>query len=293
MTGPEGMCTQREDMLHAFHRIHKGIAWPHEKGRSGFSIAGTLGVQVAHKRVSIICEDHQIALRMATGREHSGGNAPWMQVVFVFDQNIRLHLGHMVHIHALCGFDPNNILPDPGPAHLIGPQSLPQEHLGVFMAKGRCAGQTLHAGKILKMITVSVGDDDQLDVSRSNAAVGTCGQKAVFILQRTGISPIALIIIAVFILSALCADTIGGVAAFSGTVGLTLVESGVPVSLVQRLACIACGVFDSLPHAGAILLGLNVFGYNHKQAYKYLVVSNIVIPLIYTAFATILAVVIY
>ncbi len=136
------------------------------------------------------------------------------------------------------------------------------------------------------------------------AAIGVCGFAAVIAntdlynavigkFMTSGISPIALIIIAVFILSALCADTIGGVAAFSGTVGLTLVESGVPVSLVQRLACIACGVFDSLPHAGAILLGLNVFGYNHKQAYKYLVVSNIVIPLIYTAFATILAVVIY
>lgn len=136
------------------------------------------------------------------------------------------------------------------------------------------------------------------------AAIGVCGFASVISntdlynavinkFMSSGISPVALIVIAVFILSALCADTIGGVAAFSGTVGLTLVQSGVPVALVQRLACIACGVFDSLPHAGAILLGLNVFGYNHKQAYVYLVYSNIVIPLIYTGFAAALAAILY
>jgi H+/gluconate symporter-like permease len=69
------------------------------------------------------------------------------------------------------------------------------------------------------------------------------------------ISPYILVVVSVFIISALCADSIGGVAAFSATVGTSLVNSGVNAAIVHRLANITATVFDSVPHSGTIVLG--------------------------------------
>ncbi len=101
-------------------------------------------------------------------------------------------------------------------------------------------------------------------------------------LLQSDMSPYVLTVIAVFILAALCADCNGGVAAFSASIGSALVENGATAAIVHRLATITSSVFDSMPHSGSIVLALTLFGYNHKQAYKHLIVSNILIPLIYT-----------
>lgn len=63
--------------------------------------------------------------------------------------------------------------------------------------------------------------------------------------------------------------------------------------MVHRLANITSSVFDSMPHGGSIILALTQFGYDHKKGYKYLVVSNIIIPFIYTVVALILALIFY
>ncbi len=112
-------------------------------------------------------------------------------------------------------------------------------------------------------------------------------------LMGSSMSPYILVVVGTFVLSALCADCIGGVASFSATIGSTLVQSGVNAAVVHRLANITSSVFDSMPHGGSIILALTQFGYDHKKGYKYLVVSNIVIPFIYTVVALILSLIFY
>lgn len=118
-------------------------------------------------------------------------------------------------------------------------------------------------------------------------------QRVIAALLNSTISPYILVVLGTFILSALCADCIGGVASFANTIGATLVNAGVNAAVVHRLANITSSVFDSMPHGGSIILALTQFGYDHKKGYKYLVVSNIAIPFIYTVVALIVALIAY
>jgi len=114
-------------------------------------------------------------------------------------------------------------------------------------------------------------------------------------LTHTDLNPYVLTVIGALVIGGLCADFIAGTAVFSGTVGASIAMSGsmVNVQVMHRLALCATSVFDSLPHGGMVLLSLNMFGYNHKEAYKYYVGSNIIIPLCRTAFALILALTVF
>lgn len=114
-------------------------------------------------------------------------------------------------------------------------------------------------------------------------------------LTSTNINPYVLTVIASLVLGGLCADFIAGSATFAGTVGAYIIHSGtgVQVQVMHRLALASTSVFDSLPHGGMVLLALNMFGYDHKEAYKYLVGSNIVVPLCTTIFGLILSLTVF
>lgn len=136
------------------------------------------------------------------------------------------------------------------------------------------------------------------------AAIAVCGfasvvsnteffQAAVGQLTGSTFNPYLLIVVGVIITSALCASCISGVAAFIRVIGGGLVAMGVSPDIIHRLANITSGTFDSMPHGGSIILALTSFGYNHKQGYKYLVHTTLVIPVIYTAFALIVSLIFY
>lgn len=107
------------------------------------------------------------------------------------------------------------------------------------------------------------------------------------------IHPALIIVIGQMIIAALCADAISGIAAFMGSVGSSLAASGVNPVLIHRLANISCTTFDSMPHGGSVTMAITLYGYTLREGYKYLVLSNIVMPLIVTFVSTILCVIIY
>ena len=45
---------------------------------------------------------------------------------------------------------------------------------------------------------------------------------------------------------------------------------GIPPEVLHRIAAMACGGMDSLPHNGAIVTMLGVVGLTHRQAYKHI-----------------------
>jgi H+/gluconate symporter-like permease len=118
-------------------------------------------------------------------------------------------------------------------------------------------------------------------------------QGVIPVIMNWDIHPAVIIVVGAMIVAALCADGISGVAAFSSTIGVKLVESGVSPVLVHRLTTITCTTFDSLPHGGAVTMALNLYGYDVKRGYKYILVANVAIPCIYTVAALILALILY
>lgn len=135
-------------------------------------------------------------------------------------------------------------------------------------------------------------------------AVAVCGfasvvantamyQKVIPSIMDWNISPAILVAIGAMITAALCADMISGVAAFSSTIGTALLERGVSAALIHRLSVIASATFDSMPHGGSVTMAMCMFGYDVKSGYKYVVIANIVIPVIMTLVATVMCMILY
>ena len=57
----------------------------------------------------------------------------------------------------------------------------------------------------------------------------------------------------------------------------------------HRIAAMACGGLDSLPHNGAVITLLGITGLTHKQSYKDIGMVTVVIPLVATAVAIVFA----
>ena len=114
-------------------------------------------------------------------------------------------------------------------------------------------------------------------------------QAVVGSVNKWGMSGYVFAVLGVAIFSAVCADGNAGTASFLAIMGKQLTASGLRIGIIHRLAQWASATFDSLPHNGSIVMFLTLFGYNHKQGYKYLVVSNIVITSITTIIALIIA----
>lgn len=87
---------------------------------------------------------------------------------------------------------------------------------------------------------------------------------------------------------------ISGIAA-SGSVGIRLtyeyladyfLTCGCDLSILHRLTAIACGSLDTLPHVAGLAVVFNVLGLTHKEAYRHVFWTTVLIPSIIVVIAT-------
>lgn len=108
-----------------------------------------------------------------------------------------------------------------------------------------------------------------------------------------GGSPLVAVALAV---NVLC----GATGSASGGLGLALealserftemsVSSGIPMAAFHRIASLASGGLDSLPHNGGVVTCLAVCGLSHKESYLDICMTSVVIPIFTTIIAVILA----
>ncbi|WP_099611253.1 GntP family permease [Vibrio fujianensis] len=64
---------------------------------------------------------------------------------------------------------------------------------------------------------------------------------------------------------------------------------GISLEALHRIASIACGGLDSLPHNGAVITLLSICGMTHRDSYKDIFVCTLAIPMIATAVVVIFA----
>lgn len=112
-------------------------------------------------------------------------------------------------------------------------------------------------------------------------------------ITKWGLSGYLIAILGTVLFSAICADGNAGASSFLGSMGETLMNSGLDIGIVHRLVQWSAATFDSLPHNGSVVMFLTLFGYDHKSGYKYIIVSNIVITSITTVFAYVLALIFF
>ncbi len=58
---------------------------------------------------------------------------------------------------------------------------------------------------------------------------------------------------------------------------------GISPQILHRIASLACGGLDTLPHNGAVITTLAICGLTHKDSYKDIFITSVVIPIVVTA----------
>jgi len=81
----------------------------------------------------------------------------------------------------------------------------------------------------------------------------------------------------------------GGLQIFMATMAEQYVAKGIDPGTLHRLAAMASGGFDSLPHCGAVIAMLTITQLTHREAYRDVGVVTVVIPVIATLAALLVA----
>lgn len=112
-------------------------------------------------------------------------------------------------------------------------------------------------------------------------------------IMSLNVSPYLLTFIGVAILAACMGNGTGALAMVLNALSPTLAAGNVNMDAVHRIATVTASTLDSMPHCTNVCVSLQVFGTTHKQSYKYVFFSTVIIPLIYAGLTTLLCMVIY
>lgn len=106
-------------------------------------------------------------------------------------------------------------------------------------------------------------------------------------------NPLVSEAIAVNVIAGITGSASGGLTIFMKSMGEAFLATGVSPEALHRVASIASGGLDSLPHSGAVVTVLMVMGLTHKEGYKDLGVVTTLIPAIAAVLAVILGILFY
>ena len=105
-------------------------------------------------------------------------------------------------------------------------------------------------------------------------------QDLVAALKTWNISPLVFVMLTVAICAGACGSASGGMGVAFNALTDTYVELGANLEQVHRIAAIAAGTLDTLPHQGAQITLLGICKMTHKEAYFDIFVTQIAIPFI-------------
>lgn len=111
------------------------------------------------------------------------------------------------------------------------------------------------------------------------------GEFAQWILS-VDMPPLLSVFTSISTLSAIVGSSSGGLQIFMQTLAPAYLEMGVQPEILHRIAAIASGGVDSLPHCGAVIATFMIMGVTHKEAYKDMFMVTVAVPV----FACLLAI---
>jgi len=122
---------------------------------------------------------------------------------------------------------------------------------------------------------------------------GTIASLGAFLLVREAVinispeNPLISEVVAVNVLAGITGSASGGLTIALETLGSTYADLANQFNInpewMHRLASMASGGFDSLPHNGAVITLLTICGLSHRQSYKDIFMVSLVIPVTVTA----------
>jgi len=101
--------------------------------------------------------------------------------------------------------------------------------------------------------------------------------------------PLVSIAASVSVISGTVGSASGGLQIFMQTFAETYLAMGVDPSSLHRIATIASGGLDSLPHSGAVVAMLTIMGLRHAEAYRDIFIVTVLVPVVATAVVIVVA----
>ncbi|MCR5784351.1 MAG: hypothetical protein K6G40_01745, partial [Eubacterium sp.] len=126
-------------------------------------------------------------------------------------------------------------------------------------------------------------------VMTSNACVSVL-QESILGLQ---INPYISIMISMMVIVGITSDGMAGMLVWLPLFGQSYLDMGLNGGAMRRMIMTASCTFDSLPQSQTVANNLAAFGLTHKEGYKDLFVTTVIIPVIFTIFCCILCVIFY
>ncbi|MBM7648689.1 H+/gluconate symporter-like permease [Bacillus ectoiniformans] len=93
-------------------------------------------------------------------------------------------------------------------------------------------------------------------------------------------SPLISLYLATTFLAGITGSASGGLGIAMETLSSTYINLGLDPEVLHRVAAIASGGFDALPHNGAVITALAVAGLTHKDAYKHIFITCVIGPVV-------------
>jgi H+/gluconate symporter-like permease len=93
-------------------------------------------------------------------------------------------------------------------------------------------------------------------------------------------SPLLFVMITVAICAGACGSASGGMGVAFQSLTQTYLGLGASLEHIHRIAAIAAGTLDTLPHQGAQITLLGICKLTHKEAYFDIAITQILIPFI-------------
>lgn len=125
----------------------------------------------------------------------------------------------------------------------------------------------------------------------------TIASLAAFVLVKDAViniapgNPLISEMVAVNVLAGITGSASGGLSIALTALGDTYLEmarsAGINPELMHRIASMASGGFDTLPHNGAVITLLTICGLTHRQSYLDIAVVSLLIPFVVTALSVV------
>lgn len=132
------------------------------------------------------------------------------------------------------------------------------------------------------------------DVGFGRVVAATSGfQVALNGLMNIPGNPIIAMAIGVNLLAAITGSGSGGLGIALDTIIPKFVDMGINPEVIHRIASMSCGGLDTMPHNGAVITILAVFGLLHKDGYKHMFATCVAAPLITLVPAVAMAIFLY
>jgi len=92
--------------------------------------------------------------------------------------------------------------------------------------------------------------------------------------------PLVSLFFSVNIVAGIVGSASGGLRIFMGTLAPHYLEMGIEPEVLHRIATVASGGLDTLPHCGAVIAMFTIMGLTHRQAYRDVFIVSVLIPMI-------------